>query len=354
MRIGHIAPILFNIPAGRSGPTRVFVDLNEELYKLNPDLTVFACKNSRISGRLKWLFDQELNSLPDFEQANRIMRGLFFIEHVAAAYAQKKEIDVYLHHYDRWGLPLARLVTDRPSVIVMHNVNQNTFKRLGTFNAPHIHFVCLSEAIAAIFRRHASNVSVIHNGIDVRSIKPSDKKSDYFLFLGRLTPPKAPDIAIDICLEKKKKLVIIGKPVLDTEEMAAYFHDKIEPKLKDPLIKYLPEVDHDKVFQYYRQARALIFPMRDYIYECMPLTVPESLASGTPVLSLRNPLSAELINHGQTGFLGDNPVELASYLERVDELKPEQCRAAAETEFSREVMARRYYQLLQRLHSHHQ
>lgn len=351
MKIGHIAPINFNIPAGRSGPTRVFVDLNEELYKLNPALTVFACKNSVISGQLKYVFDRELNSLPAFEAADRMIRGLFLVKHIAFAYKQKEDIDIYLSHHASWGLPLAQLVGDRPTVIIVHNVSPELFEQLKIFNTPQLHFVCLSEAIAAVFRPHASNVSVIHNGIDVQSIKPAKQKEDYFLFLGRLTAPKGPDIAIDICLKKKKKLVIIGRPVLAEVEHATYFHEKIEPYLKNELITYIPEIGHDQVFDYYRRAQALIFPMRDYKREGLPMTVPESLACGTPILSLKNPLSQELIEPGKTGFLADSAEEMGEYLDRVDEIDPKVCRAMAEKKFSRETMAKRYYQLLTKVYN---
>ncbi len=350
MRIGHIAPINFNIPNGRPGPTRVFVNLNEELYKLDPALTVFACKNSVASGQLRYVFDQELNNLPAFEQADRMMRGLFLEQHIAYAYTRRQEIDIYLSHHCLWGLPLAKMEASRPTVIIVHNISPDLFEQLKIFNGPQIHFVCLSEAIAGIFRQQAANVSVIHNGIDVQSIKPAEKKSDYFLFLGRLTAPKAPDIAIDICLKKKKKLTIIGKPVLAETEHAAYFHEKVEPYLKNELITYIPELDNTKVFDYYRRARGFIFPMRDYTREGLPVTVPESLACGTPVLALKNPLTEEIIEHGKTGFVAASPDELAEYLNRVDEIDPKNCRAVAEKEFSRAVMAERYYKLLTKIH----
>lgn len=349
MRIGHIAPINFNIPGGRSGPTRVFIDLNEELFRLNPHLTAFACKNSRASGQLDYVYDKELNNLSEFDKADRMMRGTFLVNHLAHAYQQKENVDIYLSHYGVWGMPLARLVADRSTVTIIHNISSELFAQLKIFNAPHLHFVCCSEAIAAIFRRHAQNVSVIHNGIDVQAIQPTKKKEDFFLFLGRLTESKAPDIAIEACLKKKKKLVLIGKPVLAESEHATFFHAKVEPYLKNPLITYLPEIDHSKVFDYYRRARALIFPMRDYTREGLPMTVPESLACGTPVLALKNPLSQEIIIDGKTGFLADHRDGLGADLERVAKLKPSDCRAVAEQQFSRTEMAKRYHQLLKKL-----
>ncbi len=350
MRIGHIAPINFNIPGGRGGPTRIFIDLNEELYKLNPALTVFACKNSVASGRLRYVFDQELNNLPAFEKADRMIRGLFLEQHIAYAYTRRQEIDIYLSHHCLWGLPLAKMAENHPTVIIVHNISAELFEQLKIFNGSQLHFVCASQAIGNLFPPEIKNISVIHNGIDTETIRPAADKKDYFLFLGRLTAPKAPDIAMDICLEKKKKLVIIGKPVLSETEHATYFHEKIEPRLKDPLITYIPELEHQQVFDYYRRARGFIFPMRDYTREGLPVTVPESLACGTTVLALKNPLTEEIIEHGKTGFVAASPDELAEYLDRVDEIDPKACRAMAEKEFSREVMAQRYYKLLTRIH----
>lgn len=349
MRIGHIAPINFNIPNGRSGPTRVFVDLNEEMYKLNPDLTVFACQNSRVSGQLEYLFPQELNALPEFAQADRKKIGLFYLKHIVNAYRHREKINIFLSHYDRWGLPVASLITDRPTVIVVHNVSQDLLRDLEQFNDRQIHFVCLSYALGEIFRRQADNFTVIHNGIDVAAIKPQERKEDFFLFVGRLVESKGADLAIAACLKTQRRLVVIGQPIVETAADTEYFHRKVEPFLTHPLIQHIPNISHDQIFDYYRRASALIFPLRDYTAEGMPIIIPESLACGTPVISLANPLSQELIKPGQTGLLAATPADLAACLSQARAIKAQDCRREAEREFSREVMARRYYELLSRL-----
>lgn len=344
MRIGHIAPINFNIPNGRSGPLRVFVDLNKGLSKYSDiDLNVFACENSKTEGNLKFLFDKELNSLPEFNNSEKIDKGLFFLKHIAHAYQYRGEIDLFTSHLAKWTLPIASLV-DSKSVLIVHNITDNLLSQIEKFNNNNIHFVCLSQAIGNIFSNYAENYSVIHNGIDVKEFSPNYNKQDYFLFVGRLVKSKSPDLAIRACIENNQKLVLIGKPVTERSEELKYFETEIEPYLKNPLITYFPEIPHNEINSYYQNAKALIFPMRDFTREGMPLVVAESLASGTPIISLDNDLSRELIDE-KTGFLAKDENDLVKNLLSIQAADPKSCRIRAEKYLSLEVMAEKYYQL---------
>jgi glycosyltransferase involved in cell wall biosynthesis len=88
------------------------------------------------------------------------------------------------------------------------------------------------------------------------------------------------------------------------------------------------------------RARALVAPVR--WDEPGGTAVVEALACGTPVVGLRRGALPMLIEDGVTGFLADEPEELAGLLARAGEIDPAACRRAAEERFSAEAMADAY------------
>jgi glycosyltransferase involved in cell wall biosynthesis len=51
------------------------------------------------------------------------------------------------------------------------------------------------------------------------------------------------------------------------------------------------------------------------------------------------------VEHGVTGFLVDSVEEMADAIRHIDQIRPEDCRAAAEQRFSRDRMVRDYFDL---------
>jgi glycosyltransferase involved in cell wall biosynthesis len=68
----------------------------------------------------------------------------------------------------------------------------------------------------------------------------------------------------------------------------------------------------------------------------------EAMASGTPVVALRRGSVPEVIRHGATGWICDDPTELPDALRRVGELDPDECVTHARSAFGANLMARRY------------
>lgn len=68
------------------------------------------------------------------------------------------------------------------------------------------------------------------------------------------------------------------------------------------------------VERFYRAVDAFVFPSR---YETQGLVCMEALASGLPVVVTRFPGASSLVREGETGFLVDDPVEIADRLTRL-------------------------------------
>ena len=128
--------------------------------------------------------------------------------------------------------------------------------------------------------------------------------------MGRISPEKRPDRAIEIAKRAGLKLKIAAK--VDRAD-AAYFEDHIKALLDDPLIEFIGEIgDADKP-AFLGGARALLFPV-DWP-EPFGLVMIEAMAAGTPVIAWRNGSTPEVIEHGRTGFLVETIAEAVAAVE---------------------------------------
>jgi glycosyltransferase involved in cell wall biosynthesis len=88
---------------------------------------------------------------------------------------------------------------------------------------------------------------------------PSPRRGDYLCFLGRISPEKRPDRAIEIAVRAGRELRIAAK--IDPVDHD-YWHNVIEPLVrKHPNVTYIGEIgDADKA-SFLGNAAALLFPI---------------------------------------------------------------------------------------------
>ena len=87
-------------------------------------------------------------------------------------------------------------------------------------------------------------------------------------------------------------------------------------------------------------AGCLIMPIR--WHEPFGMVMVEAMASGTPVVALRRGSVPEVVEHGVTGWICDEPEELATWLNRCGELDPDACVQRVQEHFSEDAMAAAY------------
>jgi len=178
---------------------------------------------------------------------------------------------------------------------------------------------------------------------------PPVPPAGHLLGLGRLTPVKGYDLAARVARRLDLELVLAG-PVAGCagpDELAAapslpdvgYFRSEVEPHLGGP-VRWVGSVGGAAKAELLRTARAVVFPLR--WDEPGGTAVVEALSAGVPVVAMRRGVLPELVDHGVTGWLADDDDEFAGYLQRVDELDRQACRAVAERRFSPAAMAARY------------
>lgn len=125
---------------------------------------------------------------------------------------------------------------------------------------------------------------VIPNYFDPNDVEFSDKKEDYYLFIGRMIKRKGVLTALKTCDAIGKKLMMVGQgAVVDSD---GTIHD-IDPKEweypKSDNWEYLEYADVEKRKKLMAHAKAVFTPT-EYL-ECFAGTHVEAMLSGTPVIT---------------------------------------------------------------------
>ena len=113
----------------------------------------------------------------------------------------------------------------------------------------------------------------------------------------------------------------------------------VRPLLHDD-VELVLNADRPTTARLLARARCVIVPVR--WREPFGMVMVEAMASGRPVVALRRGAVPEIVRHGVTGWICDDPAELPDALHRVGELDPLACVAHVQLAFSAELMARRY------------
>jgi glycosyltransferase involved in cell wall biosynthesis len=212
--------------------------------------------------------------------------------------------------------------------------------------------------------------TVIHHGIDVDEfpIKDSPDKDSYLFNIGRITPDKGQDKAIEVAKRTGSKLIIAGcvqNKVADREFFASIkdsidltveagkypadsdYYDRIMKPILDSekQIIYIGELSSEHAKQWYLHARATLFPIQ--WGEPFGLVLIESMACGTPVIAFNEGSVPEIIVHGETGFVVNSMDDMIGAVERIDDIDPSECRRHVLTNFSIIKMASQYSAMYQ-------
>ena len=338
MRIAQVAPLYESVPPKYyGGSERVVSYLTEELVRQGHDVTLFASGDSVTSARLVAACRRSLRL-----DKNCVDQLAHHIRMLDLLFRDAKDFDIVHFHIDYLHFPLTRREGIR-SVTTLH----------GRLNIPDL---------APLYRefRDMPVVSIsdsqrrplpwigwqatVHHGLPENLYKFQEKPDGYLAFLGRISPEKRVDRAIQIARHTGMEIKIAAK-VDDTDR--EYFETVVEPMLKDPLTEYLGEIGDGEKGDFLGRARALLFPI-DWP-EPFGLVMIEAMACGTPIIAYANGSVPEVIEHGVTGFLVEDLDDAVRAVERIPTLSRRRCREVFEERFSARRMAHDYVAVYERL-----
>ncbi|HEX6123709.1 MAG TPA: glycosyltransferase, partial [Ktedonobacterales bacterium] len=237
MHIAQIAPLQVSVPpAGYGGTERCIYNLTEALIKLGHDVTLFATGDSRTSAKLVPGIPRAIN----FDV--RVDAGAAYLEHIEAAYDQADQFDVIHSHVDYFTLPISQ-TTKTPTVITLHGrIDSPEFVRILRRYRTKTNFVAISHSQ----RQQIPDlnwVSTIHHAIDLERFEFYPEPGNYLAFVGRFSPEKCPDLAIEIAKRVGIPMIMAAKVDYKDQE---YFDTVVKPLLKHPLIEYVGTVGEEE------------------------------------------------------------------------------------------------------------
>jgi glycosyltransferase involved in cell wall biosynthesis len=330
MRIAQIAPLAEAVPPKLYGGTERMVSwLTEELVRQGHDVHLFASGDSRTSATLHPAVPKalRLSGVRD-----HIPSTLVMLDEVRR---RASEFDILHFHIDMLQYPLFQHLFHK-SVTTLH----------GRLDLPDFHPIYRAfpeMPLVSISHNQRTPmppvnwISTIHHGLPQHLYKPRTKPGTYLAFLGRISPEKRPDRAIEIAKRSGIPLKIAAK--IDAVD-EVYYNAHIKPLMNDPLVEFIGEIDDTYKEAFLGEALALLFPI-DWA-EPFGLVMIEAMAVGTPVIARRNGSVPEIIEHGTTGAIVDSVDQALEAIMNIHQLDRRVVRSRYENRFTASNMAKRY------------
>ena len=326
MRIAQVSPLFESVPPQMYGGTeRVVSFLTEELVRQGHHVTLFASGDSVTSAYLVSPIDEALRlGDPTIDQT---VPQVLQLDQVARA---AHEFDVIHWHVDTMHLPLTRRIP---------TANVTTFHgRLDDLDRAALLQTFGDHPVVSISDSQRQPVpglgwvATVYHGLPADLYRPQAGDGGYLAFLGRISPEKGPDRAIEIARRARMPLRIAAK-VDDADR--DYFETTIGPLLDDANVEFIGEINDREKEEFLGGAAALLFPIN--WPEPFGLVLVEAMACGTPVVSFRWGSTPEIIRPGVSGFLVDDIDGAVAAVAHLSDLP----RAAVRAEFDRRFTATR-------------
>jgi len=330
LKIAQIAPLYESVPPKLYGGTeRVVSYLTEALVELGHEVTLYASGDSVTAAQLR----------PGCLQALRLDKYSVDpnADHVLLAekvFQDSSQFDIIHSHIDYGPFPLWRRLRTA-HVTTLHG-------RLNIPNLQNLYREFINEPVISISDHQRLPLSrinwqaTVHHGLPKNQYSFHDKPGKYLAFLGRISPEKCIEDAIEVSRRAGIPLKIAAKvDKVDRE----YFETIIKPLLHGG-VEFIGEINEREKDIFLGNALALLF-MIDWP-EPFGLAMIESLACGTPVIARKRGSVPEVIEHGTTGFIVETIDEAQKAILELPQLNRKRCREVFEERFTALCMAQNY------------
>lgn len=333
LKIAMLVPPWYELPPdGYGGLERVCADLVDALVARGHEVTLFG------AGTGTGTAAKFVSTTPDL-QNERLQQTLPDLAHITRAnrVLNQGDFDI-VHDHTVAGLFTA---TQRsvPTVATVHNIPCGEFADILAGVDRSVGLVAISYAQRRLNADLPWTATVYH-GLAVNGQSKSAPGTGAVMWLARFNPDKGPDLAIEACQKAGLPLVLAGKCQEQGEKQ--YFEEVIKPMLTDD-VEVLINPKRQRCEELLMEAPCLLLPIR--WEEPFGMVFVEAMATGTPVVALNRGSVPEVVCHGRTGVICDEPDELPDALHEVRALNPQDCVEHVRNSFSPDTMARGYEQV---------
>jgi glycosyltransferase involved in cell wall biosynthesis len=338
MRIAQVAPLYESVPPKYYGGTeRVVSYLTEQLVRQGHEVTLFASGDSETKARLVAGCRRSLRL--DKHCQNQLAHHFVMLERV---FKRAAEFDIIHFHIDYLHFALSRreAVTQ---VTTLHG-------RLDLPDLVPLYQEFRDMPVISISNGQREPLpwanwrATVYHGLPADIYRFRPEPGNYLAFLGRISPEKRVDRAIEIAKQVGMPLKIAAK--IDRVDKD-YFESEIAPLLHNSLVEFVGEISEGEKDEFLGNAYALLFPI-DWP-EPFGLVMIEAMACGTPVIAYRGGAVPEVMEQGHTGFIVHGSEDAVEAVRHVAHLSRERCREVFERRFTATRMAHDYVQQFERL-----
>lgn len=338
MRIAQVSPLYESVPPRLYGGTeRVVSWLTEELVRQGHEVTLFASGDSLTNASLVPICSKALRLDPNCWDP--IAHHIHQIEQVIRL---RDEFDVVHFHIDYLHFPTSRRQR-LPQVTTLHG-------RLDIPDLAPLYREFSDMPVVSISDAQRKPLpwvnwqGTVHHGMPEEKFVPCLDSGKYLAFLGRVSPEKGVDHAIQIALRAGMPLKIAAKVDRNDRD---YFESHIKPLLDNSLIEFIGEISDGEKNKFLGDASSLLFPIN--WSEPFGIVLIEAMACGLPVVAYPLGSVPEIIEDGVSGFIVHNVEEAASALKNLSNIERRKCRRAFEERFSVKRMAHDYLAVYDRI-----
>jgi len=338
MRIAQVAPLIESVPPKHYGGTeRIVSYLTEELVRAGHEVTLFGSGDSVTNARLIAPCRQSLRK--NKRCKDPVAREVILIDHVVEHASEFDLIHFHTgyHHFAiSRHLPVPHVTTlhgrlDTPDLVPLYQRFRD------------VPVISISDAQRTPLP-WANWQATVYHGLPGTQFQFYAGSGEYLAFLGRISPEKRADRAIEIAERAGMPLKIAAK--VDSADRR-YFKRVIEPLLNNPLVEWVGEITDQQKNEFLGNAFALLFPI-DWP-EPFGLVMIEAMACGTPVIAFDNGSVPEVMEDGVTGFIVGEIDEAVEAVGRAGDVSRGRCREVFEKRFTDERMANDYVNVYQRM-----
>ncbi len=339
MKIAQVAPLYESVPPKFYGGTeRVVSWLTEALVQQGHEVTLFASGDSVTQAELVPVTRQSLRL--DKGCVDQIAHHILELEIV---FENASRFDIIHWHNDYLHFPLSKR-SSMPQVTTLHG-------RMDIPDLVPLYHAFRNMPVVSISNAQRKPLpwlnwqGTVYHGLAENQFTLHSQPGKYLAYIGRISPEKRVDRAIEIARRAGMSLKLAAK--VDRVDRD-YFQENIEPLIRqEPLVEYIGEISDAEKDEFLGNAYALLFPIE--WPEPFGLAMIEAMACGTPTIAYPRGSVPEVLDAGVTGFLVESIDEAVKALERVPTLNRPRVRRVFEKRFTSARMARDYVAIYERL-----
>ena len=358
MRIAHIASPDFPITREYGGTESIVCNLAEKQISEGHDVTIVASSPAHDTCLRPISLVKPAPKYPHW-LLNWISQRVNGAIHVCKSFKWlDSKFDIIHNHLSEEGIALSFL-RKAPCLNTLHGI---AHERLPQYCVTRVCSITRNTKLVALSRsaylQHKrfygdDLVGYVYSGVNVQTFKfvpEVEKDSEVEMcYAGRIAPDKSVKEVISVSDVLHNRgidvhLKVIGK--FDPRNLG-YFREIIQMIDERNYVSKFINMRKEEVKRLVGNSDVFVFPISRT--EPLALAPLESMACGTPVVSLRRAAAVEYIVNGVNGFLCNDLSEMAGAVLRYKEIDRKVCREIVERKFSVESMYRGYLEMYEKV-----